>query len=703
MRFKMNEKDAMKYWQGWAHFLGKEGMSPTQIRNWLIAFRNNIEDYAKWDDATIKDTVSKLKIDNKRYPEFAQHFKLFIEKRKLPGGMTLVLDSLNKLINSEFNIHHARAEIAKQAKQKPKRTPPTKGVKAILHKARQNTIFDDHTELFDEHVIYTVHGMWLEVFAEDALMRVKKRSGPNKEILAIMKERSSRTKFHQAIIKKWKAEYKAVKNPTYDKHFKVKKHFTLHQKYIGHKINTENGWLDMSQTGVGKTDACLNGVAQADLKNVVIFCPHNIVYQWAEFIDQAYPDADIITRKEVLDPDVKFIKGHKSFYICSYALMSLPVGRTIISKLLKQPVDFIVFDEVQNVKIRDKRDPSIRRVTTEQFVKDCRTQRKVKVAFMSATPVVNNLQEGKSLIEMLAGKRFPHLKTESKFQNAAAMHTEILKRSTRFLTNYDFNLVEKHITVDERLNIPKCKLIMNGKPMLSWLDLEKISIEKKIDAIINDIKEHRKLPKGKLGGCGKTIIYTEYVSGIIEFLGEKLKEEFGEDDVCFFTGTDKAGIEEDVFFNEANILIASTPVAEGLDKLQLYCNHLIFAGYPWTYAKQQQIIGRLMRTGQTKRNVHVTYTYSVLNGLEFDREVKINRITFKKTFGDCVVDGELPEIAQLPKGKARTYLLKKMAEPQQKNRYALIEKNWSPSEIKAWVRIKNLEKRIKDAEKGKKK
>ena len=146
------------------------------------------------------------------------------------------------------------------------------------------------------------------------------------------------------------------------------------------------------QTGVGKTDACLNGVAQADLKNVVIFCPHNIVYQWAEFIDQAYPDADIITRKEVLDPDVKFIKGHKSFYICSYALMSLPVGRTIISKLLKQPVDFIVFDEVQNVKIRDKRDPSIRRVTTEQFVKDCRTQRKVKVAFMSATPVVNNLQ-----------------------------------------------------------------------------------------------------------------------------------------------------------------------------------------------------------------------------------------------------------------------------------------------------------------------
>ena len=141
--------------------------------------------------------------------------------------------------------------------------------------------------------------------------------------------------------------------------------------------------------------------------------------------------------------------------------MSLPVGRTIISKLLKQPVDFIVFDEVQNVKIRDKRDPSIRRITTEQFVKDCRTHRKVKVAFMSATPVVNNLQEGKSLIEMLAGKKFPHLKTEAKFQNAAAMHTEILKRSTRFLTNYDFNLVEKHITVDERLNIPNCKLIMN--------------------------------------------------------------------------------------------------------------------------------------------------------------------------------------------------------------------------------------------------
>ena len=44
-----------------------------------------------------------------------------------------------------------------------------------------------------------------------------------------------------------------------------------------------------------------------------------------------------------------------------------------------------------------------------------------------------------------------------------------------------------------------------------------------------------------------------------------------------------------------------------------------------------------------------------------------------------------------------------MAEPQQKNRYALIEKNWSPSEIKAYTRIKSLEKRIKAAEKSKKK
>ena len=35
--------------------------------------------------------------------------------------------------------------------------------------------------------------------------------------------------------------------------------------------------------------------------------------------------------------------------------------------------------------------------------------------------------------------------------------------------------------------------------------------------------------------------------------------------------------------------------------------------------------------------------------MEFDREVKINRITFKKTFGDCVVDGELPDIRETSK------------------------------------------------------
>ena len=67
--------------------------------------------------------------------------------------------------------------------------------------------------------------------------------------------------------------------------------------------------------------------------------------------------------------------------------------------------------------------------------------------------------------------------------------------------------------------------------------------------------------------------------------------------VAFHTGSDHTG---NKLFQEkkAQVLIASRPLSIGIDGLQNVCNRLIINSLPWTNARYQQLIGRLIRTGQ---------------------------------------------------------------------------------------------------------
>ena len=113
----------------------------------------------------------------------------------------------------------------------------------------------------------------------------------------------------------------------------------------------------------------------------------------------------------------------------------------------------------------------------------------------------------------------------------------------------------------------------------------------------------------------------------------------------YYTGTKKEGLEPSLgaeFFNGKKVLIASSAIAEGLDKIQDACRNIWFVGHGWTYSERQQVIGRVYRTGQ-KRNVDVLTFMASINGYEYDKNVKIHRINTKKIYHDCIVDGNYPE------------------------------------------------------------
>src|SRR5207249_2685938 len=94
---------------------------------------------------------------------------------------------------------------------------------------------------------------------------------------------------------------------------------------------------------------------------------------------------------------------------------------------------------------------------------------------------------------------------------------------------------------------------------------------------------------------GPTIIYTEYVTGIVQQL-RKAVEDAGFTH-AEYTGTDHSGLER-FRQGEAQVLIASRPVSVGVEGLQKVCNNLIINTLPWTRAQYEQLIGRLHRLGQ---------------------------------------------------------------------------------------------------------
>ncbi len=60
----------------------------------------------------------------------------------------------------------------------------------------------------------------------------------------------------------------------------------------------------------------------------------------------------------------------------------------------------------------------------------------VKVLGLSATPVVNNLREGKSLLELLAGKVYDDVATRPTIPNAVTLFEKLSTISIRELPKY---------------------------------------------------------------------------------------------------------------------------------------------------------------------------------------------------------------------------------------------------------------------------
>ena len=403
---------------------------------------------------------------------------------------------------------------------------------------------------------------------------------------------------------------------------------SLMQRLISYRLRKEKRIGNWSGTGAGKTLSAILASRVIKSKLTIVIGLNNTILNedtgWAGDIKNAFPDSNIMIKEK---KGLKFSDNKPNFLLLNYETFQLPDSRSVVEEILdKHQVDMIVLDEVHSAKSKDEKESKRRILINHLLQKASEINPDLCVLGMSATPVINSLDEAVSLIEMIRGEEFNELKTAPKLSNAFAIHQQLVIHGVRYIPNYSMELIKKTIMIVNNGIAEDLKNV--GKHKIT--DMECILLKAKLKSIIEVTKPG-------------TIIYSYYVEGMVPMLARAVQEAGFK--VGVFNGEDKTGLE---LFKQGkvDVLIGSSALGTGVNGLQYVCNRLIIACLPWTSAAYEQLLGRIYRQGSKFKEVEIFIPQIILddNGTEWswDKQ-RESRIQYKRTLADAAVDGAIPE------------------------------------------------------------
>lgn len=255
---------------------------------------------------------------------------------------------------------------------------------------------------------------------------------------------------------------------------------------------------------------------------------------------------------------------------------------------------------------------------------------------MSATPVINNLNEAKSLLEMITGKEYNDLNTTRTLTNAMEVFKQMTLNGLRYIPKYQIVLKEL-----DSSNTPELKI--DGSNLLdellkvgnqNYLNAEQILLKEKLKAI------QPYLDKG-------VIIYSYFTTKMINTIDKYLSQSGFS--VGTFTGDESMELrdenKEKFIHGQLDILLGSKPIGTGVNGLQKICKRMIILSLPWTDSEYTQLKGRIYRQGSTFGEVEIINPQVViqLGDWEWSWDVqRMNLIKNKKTLADASIDGVIP-------------------------------------------------------------
>ena len=399
----------------------------------------------------------------------------------------------------------------------------------------------------------------------------------------------------------------------------------LMQRFTAYIVKSRRRLGNWSGTGAGKTLSAILSSRVIDAHFTLICCPNNVVSGWKNKIETIYPDSIIFIK----DIKTSIPPNTHAYLILNYEFFQQPQSESKLKDLIeRQKIDFIVIDEIHYSKQRIVEDMSKRKKVISALLSEAADKNdNLHVLGMSATPVINNLFEGKTLIELITGFIHDDLHTTPSVGNCIALYQKLVSTGIRWLPRYQQKIDVKTMEVDCSSHLEQIK---NVSLQGSMVDLEAVLTQVKIPIILENLKP-------------KTIVYTHYLKDIVIPLKEAIENHGWK--TAIFSGDDKSGLEEFIKF-DADILIASSCLGTGIDGLQHVCNRIIINTLPWTHAEFEQLKGRIYRQGQKSDYVDiiVPLTYASINGERWSWcDSRWNRILFKKSIADAAVDGIIPE------------------------------------------------------------
>jgi len=648
---------------GYVQKIRRESLTIEKLKEILTNFGDRWLDYRMYPDAYLMKWFSSMGLFSVHDPFFKNLFKNFIEWRNDPQGIVALRYWVSTMDFEkefgDFTLHQKKKETKEDYldRQMTKLEDVRKtqlldfakpvGMDAIFSNTTHVIPFkDEDPKFYWTQVKFRVRQMFEQLFEDDKFQ---------KEFQRIEKEKTGLNEFHDDILNEFWTEWNQIEKMDYCKQEYTYPHKPmLIQRYIANKMKQSNGFFSMSSTGTGKTgQEIISAVANNSVCCLAIV-PNAIVEQVARNIKQFYYNCYVKTVRETRQIPADFFRRRKSlqnkkpltnFYVVNYDLFrSKQAGEKFIQRIKDLTIgseiphiDFVILDESHFIKISsrpedidsEKQKISNRRKNVEMVIDYLRQRdRKLKVLMATATPLVNNIQEAKSQLEMVTGTKF-NFSTHAYIKNAITCYVEFIPYSLAYVKDYKITQRGKDTPIVVDGFLPE-HLTEQQKMELTYLELEQIATKYRIPKMLELIRKTN----------DSVVIYTDYRTGVEDQIAKALTDAGYK--IGYFTGEDKQGLEP-FKRKELDVLIASRPFAVGVDEVQYNCNTIILNGLVWTWAQFEQIVGRIVRIGQKSNFVDIHMIFARLDGYEYDEKIKYNRILAKKALGDCIRDGTIPE------------------------------------------------------------
>ena len=435
------------------------------------------------------------------------------------------------------------------------------------------------------------------------------------------------------VIDTFMQEYNEVINFVPNSDYKFKYNPTLMQKLMVYRIKNNNYYGNWCGTGAGKTNAALIASRETNSKITVIVCPNSVKSSWEKSINEVYTNNTQIKDIESAKDIINFREQYKDdfiYIILNYDKFNQPSTSKLIKQLLSlNTIDFICFDEIH----KTKNDDSIRTKNIIYLRKKANEiNENLKVLGMTATPLINDILEVKTLLELISGDSFDNIITNQNYRISNMLNAH------KYLTLYGFRYIPDY---NIKCNIVPVKIY--GNNLRTELETCKNTDINKIDGLL--IKDKFKNIKHRIKK-GRTIIYTQYIKDIVT----SIKDELNKNHIKFVEYTGEWSNEErndslQKFKNkEVDVLLASSPISTGVDGLQEFCDNIIIFSLPWTNAEFVQLIGRINRQGSKFKEVNIYIPQIYIkkdDGTDWSWDnYRYNIIMNKKTLSDAIVDGD---------------------------------------------------------------